>query len=1166
MIKRNTLNKVTLLLFCILLITTIYAQETPETPLNENNIPEDYEIVENPDGSTTIRNNGEPEEPFIVEGEEFKLAIGSQITVSADHREYNLLGSGDITLNGVPLKGIQDGVIRTNEEGNIVYADFLAPKGGEYYFEHEGIPYIFVANKDGRIVFNPLENTITGENTELIYENSHITAKEFSIEIDEEGNIKKVTLDKTGEFHHNGKTFSSNKEFNIYLDGRKITDETNAISINNNKVEIKGLVEMNNGINYKPLSPDALTELNLENNLFDVKQGDVRLSNEKHAVLIKDGIAKLEFENLNSKEDAESFKYKHTNKYGFEEYGHLDEIKGNFLLSTDINGQIKVKAMPFSQLEAIMQESSDIEHKISQLETQLDYLEVIGATEEEKTNLKAEILTSNNIKLASEGKIDDAIKATEDFLRESRIKGGKEDYVKISLAELKIERALEYSKIFSQATPEELMEHTKSGLIRRGREDLKESIETLQSIKNSAIGDDNQDLFESSASVLAQTYLRRGSYKEAAMEYRGIAIKTESESLKSNAYRLAGFSEIQNGNIATAMQEYAKALEIDPANEQAKNEFSQLRVNSLTNILNGLGTQGRDLYKLYEEKIGLSTINDGSSLLTDPINSLDNAVFNTRRVYLMMLDYFRDETEANPIFRELEGKQLDISQQQKGVLALLALERDGIDLPEFYASRPSKRLDMIQQATGFDRDLARKWSIAAQVLRNQNSDIALMLTNGNYAQASELISDATPEFKFRTGEGYVDPGLLQTTWKDTLLNQLNLANAALFLAPEGLITAGGKSLTVGGWTVRGTSALLSKSSSGARVLSTLAKIGEVPGIKSGITKAGAELAAGAALAQIAPSYAVEIMSVFGGRLGIKGISGVGNKVSALVTSSDEIIPLLRVTKKQKFNLLKNAKHLGENLFEIDGKRTAIAVNNEVIETVGDSRVLREFDLRKTDSTLDKALQLTQRKTSNAAKNPRGVWVYDEITDSRAFITTEKRTKPLGFKSEKTWDQYREHATSKIQKAQEELARHGVTTEIKVGLQGSAATGVSSKTGQFTTLPGDYDFLVTNNQLFDLVMDRAEEKARRGLLVIEGKGGGSIEEQLAYVAKFRERGIALLHDKTLLPELSKDMLHSAPHMQPGIKPNIMVSRSNSVAANKHTILVNQFLIFARTLFK
>ncbi len=180
--------------------------------------------------------------------------------------------------------------------------------------------------------------------------------------------------------------------------------------------------------------------------------------------------------------------------------------------------------------------------------------------------------------------------------------------------------------------------------------------------------------------------------------------------------------------------------------------------------------------------------------------------------------------------------------------------------------------------------------------------------------------------------------------------------------------------------------------------------------------------------------------------------------------------------------------------------------------------------------------------------PKGNWITDP-KGNPTFLTAEARQTPLGFENQKMWQSYNNAMKPKLQKAQTEFERLGVQGDVQIGIQGSSATGVSSKTGRFTTKPGDFDFVIINDDVFELTMKRAEDLARQGKL---GKGI-PVSEQLEYVQEFRERGVALLHDSRLLPELPKNMFNM-PQMQSGIKISQMVARTNSEVAAKHAIFL------------
>lgn len=180
------------------------------------------------------------------------------------------------------------------------------------------------------------------------------------------------------------------------------------------------------------------------------------------------------------------------------------------------------------------------------------------------------------------------------------------------------------------------------------------------------------------------------------------------------------------------------------------------------------------------------------------------------------------------------------------------------------------------------------------------------------------------------------------------------------------------------------------------------------------------------------------------------------------------------------------------------------------------------------------------------ENPRGVWVTGPKGDE-VFITTETRETPLGFHSIDEWFSYRKEKARLIHQIKDKLG----IEDMKVGIQGSAVTGISSKTGEFIETPGDLDIVIISDDLFDVIMQRAKSLAEKGQLM----KGKTPSQQLSYVASFEDRGEALLHNPNLLPEISKQLL-SSQKIKPGIKISQMVVRSTSPAVNKHTIFIGE----------
>jgi len=241
-------------------------------------------------------------------------------------------GTIDIFTGSTTLNGISEARLKINEENEVTYAKFKSPKGGEYKLTYNGKEYDFQIEEGGELIFNPEANQITGTKiATLELDNQRIRISKFdSITLDENGDIKLIDLAENGKYEEDGYVYSAKKgeKLKVFVNQDIPEDEKNAIAIRGEKVELKGLVEVKDGLNYKALSQDALTEFDKSKDFFDVKKGDVKLNNDAHEVLIKDGKVKLSTLNLN-KDGKKSF------GFAYEEgdiFGEVDEEGGDLKL------------------------------------------------------------------------------------------------------------------------------------------------------------------------------------------------------------------------------------------------------------------------------------------------------------------------------------------------------------------------------------------------------------------------------------------------------------------------------------------------------------------------------------------------------------------------------------------------------------------------------------------------------------------------------------------------------------------------------------------------------------------------------------------------------------------------------------------------------------------
>ncbi|MEK6872416.1 MAG: hypothetical protein AABW90_00200 [Nanoarchaeota archaeon] len=222
----------------------------------------------------------------------------------------------------------------------------------------------------------------------------------------------------------------------------------------------------------------------------------------------------------------------------------------------------------------------------------------------------------------------------------------------------------------------------------------------------------------------------------------------------------------------------------------------------------------------------------------------------------------------------------------------------------------------------------------------------------------------------------------------------------------------------------------------------------------------------------------------------------------------------------------------------------------------DRKIAEELGLEFNPLTKDLAFDyLPLKYAENFEGNIRGFTRFDDIISKGGTLESALengrlafdgvRDVPLGFASQESFNQYKTLIQSAIKDAENKLN----VGNIKLALHGSSITGVSSKTGLEIDKPHDFDFIIINDKLFDIAMSRAEGLANQGNLLKRQ----TIEQQLSYVNRFRDRGEALLYDPRLLPELPKNLFNQQGREQ-GIETSLMIARESSPIGKKSVVIV------------
>lgn len=246
-------------------------------------VPEGLDILIDEDNNLVFTNLLEEDNLFEFNDFLIQLEKGSKIEYSEiDGQTFlDLEGEGDIEIGETALHNIKDASISLNENDQIDFAEFISTTKEEYIFNYENKEFVFNTEAGSKVFFNPSENIIQGENAKLDIGYRYIEGDEFNLFLDERGEINRIEISKDGFYNDliNDLKYSSNEDFLVYLDGRDISQEKNAISVLDvGHIQAKGKVNVEDGILYQGLIESSFFERKLQgdNELISINADEDR--------------------------------------------------------------------------------------------------------------------------------------------------------------------------------------------------------------------------------------------------------------------------------------------------------------------------------------------------------------------------------------------------------------------------------------------------------------------------------------------------------------------------------------------------------------------------------------------------------------------------------------------------------------------------------------------------------------------------------------------------------------------------------------------------------------------------------------------------------------------------------------------------------------------------
>jgi hypothetical protein len=792
-------------------------------------IPKGYDVkydLQKSSNGLLFSNNGAKENSQLeIKGNKFNTEKNAEISYSKDEfgkQTIELKGKGNVGLSAKKLDGIEDAKFKLDKDNKITLADFSSTIGGKYSFQTSGKDtkdikeYTFSADKGGKVTWNLDEKKIAGEKTIIsLPDKSKLDSKKFSGELDDSGNIKHMATAGSAKFTDKSSHIYSGNDLNIYSDGTDVKSfNGNVVSYakDNPSISLKGQVEYNNGkgLDYKGMEKDTFTKYS--SNDFQIKSGNAEISNGKNTISIKDGEVSLKRENLVSDKSAESFSFTAYKKGGAVKsfIGNLDAEAGilNFKDQNNLANPQTANVI-LSNYEGILSGGAQglQEAYIANMYSNLDSLKKSGAKPElinayELAIRHAENVEFNNLykdfEYGTNYGRDKSIDNLKEYLRTAR------DPVSEANAKIKIAELYNTGNL---------------------PDDIKNSVEYYNSAKESASSDKGfyKEQYNAASFGLAALYRQAGENDNALAEYDILISKNnENKDTKvvSDAYLGMAQTQIEKGDYKGALISLDNSVSANTINSQASDLKKSLRDGILKTIRGGLSKENTEMDNLFSDALGAKEF---KSWTETPWQGVKSVFGESGRV-------FSSAIVGDTYVMELNGKKLEIDSQKAGIDAFRAVNQNG-DINAFARTDDYlKRKEMIASAMGLkdyflnpnDIDLEFKKEYGRFSTSNQERyDFIEKHYGGGYSNAEKLLSFYTQEslrvqknnpdialllnpnsnkedFKFKTGEGYVDPGLLKKTWGDTILNEVTLNNAVLMAAPFGTVTVAGKAYTFAG--------------------------------------------------------------------------------------------------------------------------------------------------------------------------------------------------------------------------------------------------------------------------------------------------------------------------------------------------------------------------------
>jgi len=637
------------------------------------------------------------------------------------------LGKGDLKVGEESFLGIKDAEVRVNSDGEINFAIFESPRGGDYEFSHKGKRYEFeVGENGGRVLFDPEGEGVYGKNSELTYQyfedekqiKHTFSGKEITVKFAEDG-IESIKIVK-GVYEKRifgvDQKFSSNQDFTVFLDGSDIKEfNGNAISIDdkNRKINMRGAIKANNlkgSLAYEGYSRDAYSEFYFDGlkkdgvPFIDVQKGIAEIDNEKHLIRIANGVAKLKILNGDRKFPSD-FKFRVGNLEGF-----VDEQNNNYNLVSSIPGRdnivVNVPLGSYSELSSkgLIGEQIAFEKTGVELKSRLTSLsEKISSGEFKGKELQAleqlEIINQYKLDLFEGKSLDDSISNLNKFFKKN-LDPEIEITSRILLAEMRMTKAqgltgedasksYEFARNSYQKNLDRLLGTPGNpGLIEKAK--FKYSFDELDVELRKL-----RNLVDQNEIGLLNSFVRDSNKNEQTI-LKQDRFLTDYSSQNPESIRLAALVKLSRNpsgeNIRSALQDLYSS-EVVRGGDQSTQARINLELALIDNRLKQFREEGGKLLKDTENIYGKDYLNflKDYGVYAENFNSPITAIRH---------QFFSDRTDGintrqNAIIDEAGRRSIGLTNMRK-------LVGSGVDMQEYFQASNVERLQRVLDVNSLD--------------------------------------------------------------------------------------------------------------------------------------------------------------------------------------------------------------------------------------------------------------------------------------------------------------------------------------------------------------------------------------------------------------------------------------------------------------------------------